>query len=371
MFLQTLNLSNFRNFSKAQVEFEELTLFIGDNAQGKSNILEAIYFLATTKSYKADKDSNLISSQQEVCRVEGELKENSMDLTQLEIVMQAAGTGSIVNTGGTGNVDEPSFLKRVKVNGVSKRVVDYIGNLVVIFFSPEDMNLIIGSPSTRRWHIDLTLAQVDRVYKKAISVYSEAITSRNRVLKRIREEVARAGELEYWTKQILENGLIIQQKRTEFFNNLNLQIPKLGLEAGFLKDLTLIYKESLISQERLETYQSREIAAATTLIGPHRDDFAMFAGERNLFLFGSRGEIRTAILDLKLAELEYVSQIKGSRAVLLLDDIFSELDEKHREYVVSLVSGQQTIITAIEKGEVPQSLLKKAKIITVSLGELV
>src|SRR5688572_6154343 len=144
MFLKNLKLTNFRNYSSLDLSFSKTTLLVGKNAQGKSNLLESIYFLSTTKSPKAERDSQLIKEREEVCHVSGQIDE-----TSLEISMQQT---------------EAQFLKRTRVNGVPRKVIDYIGNLVTVLFSPEDILLVVGSPSLRRWHIDVTLAQVDKSY---------------------------------------------------------------------------------------------------------------------------------------------------------------------------------------------------------------
>lgn len=353
------------------MNFEDANLFLGKNAQGKSNLLEAIYFLATTKSTRAEKEFQLIKSGKEFCRVEGEVeekiqkynskikngeeKEEEMgEVTKLEMVIQ------IVS-------DHETLEKRVKVNGVSRRVIDYLGNLVVILFSPEDINLVAGAPALRRLHLDLTLSQIDRHYKTALAHYHSAMTSRNKVLKMIKEGIARVDELEFWTTQMIENGAVISSKRRDFFEQLNIYN---GLVKETVQPLKLIYHQSLISAGRLREYVSREIAACATLIGPHRDDFVFEGGGKNLAFFGSRGEQRTAVLELKLAELYYITQVKEAKPVLLLDDVFSELDSEHQNYVVSMIAGQQTIISAVETENIPQNFLKSAKVFKVEEGKV-
>lgn len=346
MFLKTLKLTNFRNFSKIDLDISKTTLLIGENAQGKSNFLESIYFLATTKSPRAEKDVQLIKTGEGGCFVEGEID----DSTKLEIGMQ-------IKEEGVG------LEKRVKVNGVPRRSVDYIGNLVVVHFCPEDINLVTGPPTLRRWHIDLCLAQIDKLYKNSLTKYHEAVTSRNRVLKRIKEGLAKTDELTFWSKQILDFGMVVSEKRRHFFQSLN----DLKSEEQFKFD----YIENVLTSERLQEYLGREIAACNTLIGPHRDDFVFIISSKNLAHFGSRGEQRTAVLDLKLAELQFIKQFKNTMPILLLDDVFSELDTAHRQYVISAVSGQQTIISAVENEQIPKSFLKSVQVINVEKGKFV
>lgn len=353
MFLSKLHLTNFRNFTNVSLSFESANLFLGKNAQGKTNLLEAIYFLATTKSTRAEKDFQLIKSGKEFCRVEGEVGEGE-DKTKLEIAMQIVPESEILE-------------KKVKVNGVPKRGIDYLGNLVVIQFSPEDINLVAGAPALRRFHLDLTLSQIDRHYKTALSHYHSAMTSRNKVLKMVREGTARIDELDFWTDQMVENGWVLSQMRQELFEHLNSYNKSL---ASTLGQLNLVYQPSLISVGRLKEYLPREIAASATLIGPHRDDFVFESNSRNLAFYGSRGEQRTAVLELKLAELHYISEIKKTKPVLLLDDVFSELDSEHQNYVVTMVGRQQTIISAVETENIPQDFLKSAKVFKVEEGKV-
>lgn len=344
MFLKNLKLSNYRNFSLVDLDLSQTTLLVGKNAQGKSNLLESIYFLSTTKSPKAEKDLQLIKTGEEVCRVEG-----SVDETSLQIVMQSS--------------TEIGFGKRVFVNGVPRRTLDYLGNLVVILFSPEDINLVVGSPSLRRWHIDLVLAQCDSSYKKAISQYTQVITSRNKVLKRIKEGTAKLNELDYWNQQAIENGGVITQKRKEFFAFINQREKNIG-------NFSFILNSSEITQDRIRDYLSREVASCASLIGPHRDDFLFRLNGNDLAYFGSRGEQRTAVLDLKLSEIDYIQSQKNIKPILLLDDIFSELDEEHKQYVISATKSQQTILSAVDDESIPEEFLKNVQLLKVTQGSI-
>lgn len=346
MFLKNLHLTRFRNFEKLDMELGQTTLLVGNNAQGKSNFLESIYFLATTKSPRAEKDVQLIKEGDGACFVEGEVGKE--EITKLEIGMQVKEHGN-------------GLEKRVKVNGIPRRSVDYIGNLVVVHFCPEDINLVTGPPALRRWHIDLMLAQIDKLYKNSLTKYHEAVISRNRILKRIKEGLAKTDELTFWSKQILDFGVVVSEKRRHFFESIN----DLKGEDQFKFD----YLENVLTESRLQEYLGREIVACNTLIGPHRDDFTFHHGKKNLAHFGSRGEQRTAVLDLKLAELNFIKQFKNVLPILLLDDVFSELDTAHRQYVISAVFEQQTIISAVENEQIPQSFLKKVQVINVENGK--
>lgn len=340
MFLKNLILKNFRNYSHLDFNFEKpIVVLVGNNAQGKTNFLESIYFLASAKSAKAEKDEELIFSGNDSLHVKGQLENGDT----LEIAMQLV-TGRL--------------LKRVKVNGVGKRVADYSQNLVVVFFTPEDINMVSGSPSLRRSHVDQTLSQIDREYKRSLSQYENIITRKNKVLKSIRDGFAKVDELLFWQDQQVLFGQILLQKRKDFFNYLNSVDSEIGSNLG---EFEYQYLPNEITIERLHEYQSREIDSASSLIGPHRDDFNFLlypsatpqddmkdTQGRDLSKFGSRGEQRTAVLNLKFLEIFFVEKVLGARPILLLDDIFSELDDNHRDYVIGISKLQQTIISTVE-----------------------
>lgn len=349
MLLKKLNLTNFRNYSNLELNFDHRpVILVGNNAAGKSNILEAIYLLSTTKSLRVETEEELIKEGQKFLRVEGFL-ENGGDTELLVIINKPT--------------KEVLFRKKVMVNGISRRVVDFIGNLPAVIFYPSDINMITGSPSLRRWHLDLSLAQIDLAYKKALTSYEQFLTARNRVLKAIREGHGRVDELQFWTDGLLEQGRIVSKKRKDFFEYINVLEEPLGR-------FKFEYRPSEVTVEKLLETNGREVAAAATLIGPHRDDFSILQGDRNLAHFGSRGEQRTATLAFKLAQLEYMAKILGQRPILLLDDVFSELDGAHRAHVVEIVTKQQTIIATVELENIPQSFLDSARILKVENGEV-
>lgn len=348
MALKSLNLTNFRNYSALELNFDQKpTILVGNNAAGKSNLLEAIYLLSTSKSLRVETEDELIKEGEEFLRVEGFLDQPE---TELLVVINRP-------------TSEVSFRKKVMVNGISRRVIDFIGNLPAVIFYPSDINMITGSPSLRRWHLDLALAQIDPDYKRSLTSYEQFLTSRNRVLKRIREGKGRVDELQYWTDGLVEQGKVITDKREQFFEFIS------GLEKP-LGEFKFEYQQSIVSVERLAETNGREIAAAATLLGPHRDDFVVMLDSRHLAHYGSRGEQRTATLAFKLAQLEFMAKILGKRPILLLDDIFSELDVSHRAHVVEVVGKQQTIIATVELENIPKEFLNSARILRVENGKI-
>ena len=252
------------------------------------------------------------------------------------------------------------------VDSIKKRLVDFIDYFSVVIFTPLDLELVVGSPSLRRHHLDVLISSLDRDYWRAISSYNKIVVRRNRVLLRIQERQAKPHELDFWDMRLLEHGEIVSKKREEFFEFLNFVEPtmsKVSRETQkWLSELKWVLKQSLLSEEKLLRNRERDIAAGITLSGPHRDDFQFMFGGKNLEYFGSRGQQRMAVLALKLAELEYFAIKRGVRPVLALDDIFSELDWEHREAVLAVVSKQQTIITAAERESLPKEIFKAAKV---------
>lgn len=346
-----LTLTSFRNFSSKKVVFDnKLTVIIGKNGVGKSNILEAVALLAGTRSAKVETDLDLVFFGRDSAKVEGSVDvegERGELICNLQVV--------------DGRVAKSFFI-----NSSKKRFTDFSDEFAIVVFAPVDMDLVSGSPSLRRRHLDIRLTSVDRDYGRSILAYGKLVSRRNKVLQRIWEGKSKPLELSFWDERLSEYGKYISKKREEFFEYLNFVEPSFAEATGGkhgLTGLTWELKQSTISVEKLLKNRERDIAAGITLSGPHRDDFRFIFRGRDLEFFGSRGEQRMAVLALKLAELEYYKMKKGYRPVLALDDIFSELDWEHREKVLAVIANQQTIITAAEKESIPHEIFKKAKIV--------
>jgi DNA replication and repair protein RecF len=346
MILKTISLSQFRNFSNNKIEFSEgVTVIVGDNATGKTNILEAICLLSTGKSFKARLESEMIAYGNQITRITGRI------YTDGKVVLEAVLTDGEVQVG-----DNPANIKKTQhkkllVNGVAKRLVDFAGNLKVVLFGPWDLDLVTESPSLRRKFLDSVLSQTDREYRRSVMIYEKGLRQRNRLLLRIRDEGVTRGQLMYWDRLLIKHGQFLTKKREEFIAYVNLTPDFLD------RDYSLTYDSSAISEGRLAQYEEEEVAAATTLVGPHRDDFLFMLKrreakkvkeDRDLARYGSRGEARMGVLWLKLAELSYIKSVTNEVPVLLLDDIFSELDHEHREVVMEVCRDQQTIITTAD-----------------------
>jgi len=343
MILESLSLTNFRNYPSAAFTFSPTTtLVVGPNAAGKTNLLEAIYFLATGKSFRATYDREVIRGGEGFARIKGVkgikgVKEENGG--ELEITILANENG------------ENTSSKRLKVNGVKKRLSDFTGNLRAVYFGPEEIELVTGSPSRRRRFMDAVLCQVDREYARALLEYEKVLRQRNRLLLILQEKGINGikgvnEQLDFWDERLGILGPVLSKKRWEMFADFNKWLQGFGLFLLFQPRSWSNKKES----------REREIAAGMTLWGPHRENFvfeskkqkAKSKNGQDLSRFGSRGEQRLAVLYLKLAELEFIAERTGERPILLLDDIFSELDENNCRQVLSLLNRQQTIITSTD-----------------------
>jgi DNA replication and repair protein RecF len=336
--IQTLKLQNFRNHKNLELEFDPTTtLIIGPNGRGKTNILESIYLLSVSKSPRTRYDRDLIAYGQEFCTITAEVTSNG-DETTLDLQVIASKTHENVSS------------KRVKVNKVAKTHKVFNTMFNAVLFMPEDIRILTGSPSKRRKYMDLTLAQIDYEYKKNHSDYIKAARQRNKLLFMIKETGRGQDQLEFWNEKLLKTGQYLQKNRQTLINFFKEALQKNG--NNILKNGNVIqieYLKNEISPERLAEYETKEIAAKTTLVGPHRDDFVIRLDGHDIAQFGSRGQQRSTLLALKLSEIEFIQAETEKTPVLLLDDIFSELDETHRDRVMEAVQQQQTIVTSTEE----------------------
>lgn len=372
MKLAKLQLHNFRNHLNFQHDFSKnLTIFYGKNASGKTNLLEAIRVLSLSKSFRTKSDLELINWKSNFARVIGIFKKN--DSEQKAEVFISKNKGFI--------------QKIIKINDITKRTSDLVGQFITVIFCPEDLNLVSTSPYIRRKYFDTILAQADKSYYHDLLELRKILSNRNKLLLEIKERKRDATELDFWNKSLISLSKNIYQKRVLFINFLNSKLPAFynqisqnghGLKLRCLRSFNF-HEDFKNFEENFEKEigkrQWEEIKKAQTLIGPHRDDFKFLLSEKNLALFGSRGETRSVILALKLSELSFFEKVFSTyggsaaggqeRPILLLDDIFSELDEKHRNSLNNIINLQQTIITTTEPEFINKDFIKKADVLEI------
>lgn len=347
--LSTLTLQNFRSYPKQTFTFDPVTtIIVGPNTAGKTNLMESIVLLATGKTRRAEKDTQTVRFDQELARVKG-----VADDTNLEVVLTNGAVAGV-----------PAPLRRFLVNDIPKRRVDFASHIKVVSFSPSDLDMIIGSPSLRRDFWDDVLEQVDKQYRIACITYTKALRQRNALLSQAQETGIRNEKLfTYWDELLITNGQYISKKRNAFLEFIN-------TSKHTVCPVKATYDHSFISVERLEQYERAEVSSGVTLVGPHRDDFFIdieSGGEfRNSKFYGSRGQQRLVVLQLKLLQLLYIEQQTGERPLLLLDDIFSELDSGHIQLVQDLLGKQQTIMTTTHKEFIDRNMLNSAMIIELT-----
>ena len=287
MAILNLALLNFRNLAAKKMTFgEDLTVIVGPNGSGKSNILEACGLLAGLRASRIETDLDLVKFGKSEAKVESKVKSQSEEkVLTINFVV----------------IDELYVKKAYFVDGIKKRLSDFVANFSIIIFSPPDLDLVSDSPQLRRHHLDSFLSSLDRNYHRSVSAYGKIVSRRNRILQRIAEGSAKPMELDFWDGRLLAHAKFITQKREEFFEFLN--FIESALPGGQKGELKWLLNQSQITQEKLLKNRERDIAAGMTLSGPQRDDFRFIYKGRDLAYFGSRGEQRMATLALKLAEL--------------------------------------------------------------------
>ena len=343
MYLSNLTLENFRSYPKQTLDFDsETNLILGINGSGKTNILEAIYFLSSGKSFRASSSFQLINWNQNYAIVKGDLNTTK---TEVQLIKNPT-TGSL--------------SRKFYIDQVIKTRSHYLGTLKVVVFEPEDIRLVTGSPSRRRDYLDNIFSTVEWRYSSALSQFYRALKHRNELLDLIRNNQAQRSELFYWDQSLIKNGNIIHDYRQKFINSANSFFK--NHSNSEINTLSLNYSPSFITQAKLESQLSAEITQGHTLSGIHRDDFSFSnsifsTADPNLEFWGSRGQQRLAVLALRLAQINYLETEYHDKPILLLDDIFSELDINHRQLVGSICQKYQTIFTSTES-ETIQNLVE-------------
>lgn len=429
MRIERLRLTDFRNYPELDLTLPPgLVIFSGRNAQGKSNLLEAVTLIATSRSFRTASEREAVrwGAPGHFARVEATVRRRS-DTLQIEVILTESGQDGAPTPGSAGatatqpaapampQAPEGSVRKRIRVNGAPRRAMDLLGLAPVVVFAPTDLDLVIGSPGDRRRFLDLTLCQVDQTYCRTLSQYQKVLSQRAALLRRIRDGQDTPQGLTYWDDLLAHHAAPIMRTRASFIERAELAAARVyaslsqadATEAddderdatdapvvppappssalpGGTDALRMVYRPSyqgalegdvaaLVAgiRARLLELRRREIAQGVNVLGPHRDDLAFVAGGVDLATYGSRGQQRTVALALKLAELEYIETELGDQPILLLDDVLSELDAGRRADLLAATQGlDQVLLTTTDATSLPPAALAQGTRFRVRAGSL-
>ena len=335
MWIKEIELMNFRNYECRKIKLNEtLNVFFGENAQGKTNIIEAIFLASIGKSFRTNKEKELIKFNQERAQVEINYKKSDRE-------------GKIrIEIGNKKNI----FLNGIKL----KKVSELLGNVNIVIFSPDDINILKGGPQNRRRFLDIMISQLKPNYMHLLNLYSKTIEQRNNYLRQIKFENKKEDLLDIWDEKLVEYGVKIYEYRKEFIEKIKKKIIEIHKEITQEKEKIDIeyFSDANTRQNFINELKSRrklDIIKGFTTKGIHRDDFSIYINNKEVNIYGSQGQHRTVILSLKLAELKVIYDEIGENPILLLDDFMSELDNKRRINFLKSIKDTQVIITCTEK----------------------
>lgn len=357
MIIKSIELNNFRNYEQLDIKFDEGTnILYGDNAQGKTNILEAAYLSGTTKSHKGIRDKEMIRFGQEEAHIRTTVCKNGIEY-QIDMHLRKSKTKGVA-------------INRIPI----KKASELFGILNIVFFSPEDLNIIKNGPSQRRRFMDLELCQLDKIYMSDLARYNKTLLQRNHLLKDIRFRPDLEETLSMWDKQLMIYGRNIIKKRREFVDDLNNIIGDIHERiSGGKERLILKYEpnvdENLFEDEICRAH-GKDLKLAQTSVGPHRDDMLFSIDGIDIRKYGSQGQQRTSALSLKLSEINLIKRIIHNTPVLLLDDVLSELDSSRQNYLLGSIEDIQTIITCTGVEEFVRNRFTIDKVFQVVSGEV-
>lgn len=366
MHIEQLQLKNYRNYPQLDISFDDkINVIIGENAQGKTNLMEAIYVLAFTKSHRTPREKELIQWEQEYAKIEGRITKRKRSFP-LEIILSTKG-------------------KKAKLNRIEqKRLSDYIGALNVVMFAPEDLTLVKGPPQIRRRFIDMELGQIQPRYIYHLGQYQKVLKQRNHLLKQMqRREKQDKTMLFVLTDQLVEHAATLLERRFAFLellrkwaspihNGISRELEKLEIRyAPTIEVSEAANKEKIesIYTNKFHELQEKEIERGTTLIGPHRDDLVFYVNNKDVQTYGSQGQQRTTALSVKLAEIELIYNEVGEYPILLLDDVLSELDDHRQSHLLNSIQGKvQTFVSTTSVNGINHETLREAEMFRVNDG---
>lgn len=369
MYLKKLILKNFRNYKEVSLEFNsDKVLFIGKNAQGKTNLLESVFFLSNLDSFRAKNDSELVKWGEEFCNIKAEIKKSDID-SDLEICIN------------------PPSRKKLKVNGLTRnKSSEFISNLNSVCFTVNDLLLLRGTPEDRRKWLDLAISQIFPAYGERLSKYNKIRTQKNNYLKDLKGNIyADTGLLDVWNEQLSIAGSNIIFIRINFLNELAKHAKIKHKEISVNENLSIFYNSCIIGdiaanekfdktneyilenfKQKLEEKKQEEIIRGQSVTGPHRDDISFYINNNESKKFASQGQQRTIVLSLKLAELQLVKEKTDTEAILLLDDVLAELDDLRQNYLLQAIGeNTQTIITSVDTLHFKDEYLKNVEIFEI------
>ena len=356
MIIKSIEIQNFRNYEYESIEFDDKTnILYGDNAQGKTNVLEAVFIAGTNKSHKGSKDSELINFNGDEAHIKAVVSKRDIDY-RIDMHIRK------------------SRSKGIAINGVPiRRSSELYGLVNIIFFSPEDLNIIKSGPSARRRFIDMELCQLDKIYVDNLIKYNKTLEQRNKLLKDIYFEPSLEDTLDIWNRNLVNYGSEIIKRRRIFIDKLNSIIEDIHYRlSGNKEHLVISYEESVgedVFLQELNDNISRDKKSKMTGCGPHRDDIEFKINGLDVKNYASQGQQKTTVLVQKIAEVELFKDELGEYPVLLLDDIMSELDIKRREFVTDKIKNMQIFITCTDKEKFYN--FKSGKFIEIGNGKII
>lgn len=362
MYIKDIQIVNFRNYDKLSLKFEKgINIIYGNNGQGKTNLLESLFVLAMTKSHRSYIDTNLIKNGKQNLKIIGNIYIHRIK-TKLEILM---------------NQKE----KILKIdNQVIQKSNNYISKMNIIIFYPDDLDLVKGSPNIRRRYLNLEISQLDSQYITVLNDYSKLLKMRNDYLKK---EHIDQNYFDILTNYLIDKSIIIYKMRKKFIDKINENAEKIFFNLTRIPNFKVEYKPSIlidsfekdklknILEEQFKKNRKKELKYKITLLGPHRDDLEFYMGDKNMKCYGSQGQQRMSILSLKLAEIEIFKKYSNEYPILLLDDVFSELDKKKKNCLLKYLNDDlQTIITTTDLNQIQKRILNKSKLIEIENGSI-
>ncbi|MDP4091923.1 MAG: DNA replication/repair protein RecF [Bacillota bacterium] len=368
MFIKNIRLKNYRNYKELNLNIDKrFNVIYGDNAQGKTNILEAIYICSSGRSHRTSRDVELVNHESKSYYIKIDVEKKILN-SEIEVQYENEGK------------------KKLRINEIPlKKIGDLMGNLNTVLFSPEDLLIIKEGPSERRRFIDITISQLKPSYFYDLQQYMKILDQRNSLLKDIQNNRKLLDTLDVWNENIIKTGSRIMKTRKEFMDKLS-KFAKTEHEklTGGLETLNIRYNPSFPVnrfddikeiendyRKSLERNKEKEIFKCTTLIGPQRDDYEIFLDQKSLKMYGSQGQQRTAVLSVKMAEIDIMKEETGEWPVLLLDDVLSELDSKRQEYLFENITGIQVFITCTEKSFFSAKASERADFFKVTKGVVI